>query len=87
MANKTSDLQLASEKPFVIFQTQEDFRRWFLETYDFSEFSDESIEMFFQEASPAQYPCIPYYGDEKSIHPTAYLSVALLQYWISQLPD
>lgn len=83
--NKTTDTHIASMRSFIVLKSYNHFRTWFLDTYDFSMFTEEDIESFLQETQPLHYPCIPYYSDPGTMFPEAYLSISLLNFWISHL--
>ena len=68
-------------KKFIILYSFLDYKKWFLETYDFSCFSENDIHEFFKETAPEVYPCIPYYGEKDSEYPSSYISIELLDYW------
>lgn len=74
-----------TQRPFTVMHCFEEYRAWFLATYDLSFFSDEEIDEFFTEEQPANYPCIPYYGDLGSTYPTNYITLELIEWWNAQL--
>lgn len=76
-----------SEPSFIVLCSAEHYRWWFLETYDVSCFSEDDLNAYFTETMPTEFPCIPWYGDESSVYPEAFISVNLLKKWMSFLKD
>lgn len=72
---------------FAVIKSPEHFRVWFLSHHDFTIFTESEIEAYFEEASPSQYPCIPYYDDSGSSFPSTYISLEILQDWVGKIQE
>lgn len=70
----------------VLF-TSIQFRKWFLERYDFSCFTERDIQLFFEDEQPTEFPCIPMFDKKKSLYPAAYISVRQVNEWVSDIGD
>ncbi|MCW4783059.1 hypothetical protein [Enterobacter chuandaensis] len=54
----------SSDASLVVLNSTDDFKKWYLELYDMSMFSDTDIAALLNDEKPQEYPCIPLVFDK-----------------------
>lgn len=59
MTKKIISISDNVNKKMQVLYCDEDYKKWYLEQYDFSMFSESEVKQAIQEDKPEKYPCIP----------------------------